>query len=419
MRIQYVIRGTKADRETKIYARFKIPGGAQTRIWTGFYVNPKNWSISKERCINRDPFLKKINSSLDLISSELIKEIATTTELIDKRFCENVIADLFDRTEKHDTTTLVGLQLELIKEAPTKIVGQTMGLTEGTIQRYKTFLGVLRSYDEEIGYEARLTDMNKIWVEKFIVWCTYKQKYSSNYTGRCVSRLRQLAGEADKRGLKVNPYAIYMKSFKQKAEERIIHTLTNEEIDKIKYAGELPPFLSNARKWLLIAVCTGNRVGDLMKLTPDSFRELDGMLICDVKQQKTKEFVSIPIVDETVIDIIKADFPRPISEQKFNDYIKELAKRTGIDDEVEGNKRIDNAYQKIKGPKWMFLASHCARRTFATLAIERGIPHSRVMAITGHKNLDVFLKYVNKEKDRDWLALEFARYLKQMPGNND
>jgi hypothetical protein len=32
------------------------------------------------------------------------------------------------------------------------------------------------------------------------------------------------------------------------------------------------------------------------------------------------------------------------------------------------------------------------------------------MSITGHKNMDMFLKYVNKNKDKDYLAMEYLRY---------
>lgn len=412
MQIQFEIRGSVPNKETKIYARFKIPNGPQVRVSTGLFVAPKDWSISKKRCIARDPFLKNINSSLELISANLIREISMATDIVDKDFCERVIKATLNRTDEEDTDTLVGLQQLLIDEAPTKVVKQKMGLSESTIVRYKTFMGVIQSFDEYKGSVSRLTDIDKKWESEFLNWCNNIQKYSPNYTGRSITRIRQLANEAEKRGLKVSPYAKHMKSFKQKAEERIIHTLTLDEIDLIKACKDLPPFLINARKWLLIALNTGNRVSDLMALRPDSFRYYNDILICDVLQQKTKEFVSIPIIDEDVKALVEGGFPHPISEQKFNDYIKELAKRAGVDEEVEGNRRIDGEYQKIVAPKYKFLSSHAFRRTFATLAIDRGIPHHKVMGITGHRTLDVFLSYVNKEMNKDDAALDFAKYLR-------
>ena len=41
------------------------------------------------------------------------------------------------------------------------------------------------------------------------------------------------------------------------------------------------------------------------------------------------------------------------------------------------------------------LSSHTARRTFATLAIAKGIPAHVVMRITGHTTEREFNKYVN------------------------
>jgi len=411
MKIQFIIRGTSSDRETKIYSRFQIPEKGQVRVWTGFFTSPDNWSDSKQRCIPRDPFLKNINSSLDLISSELIREIATTQEVVDKVFCEKVIQNMFNRTVETDTSTLVGLQLKITKEAPTKVLFGKIGLTGSSVMRYKTFLGVLRSYDEYLGHEAKLNDLNKSWVDMFIFWMLNVKKYSENYAGRNVSRLRQLANEAVERGIKVHQYACVLKSFNQSPEQRIIHTLDKDEIDKLKNALDLPHFLHNTRKWLLIAIQTGNRVSDLLNLTPENFRvNKNGIMIADVFQKKTKTHVAIPIIDPLVKDIINVDFPHKISDQKFNSYLKELGKRVGIDEKVKGNKRVDNEYQTIEAPKYRFLSSHVARRTFATLAVERGIPIDRIMSITGHKNMDMFLKYVNKNKDKDYLAMEYLRY---------
>ena len=40
------------------------------------------------------------------------------------------------------------------------------------------------------------------------------------------------------------------------------------------------------------------------------------------------------------------------------------------------------------------LTTHTARRTFVTLALEKGIRAEVVMAMTGHRNYKSFMKYV-------------------------
>ena len=88
-----------------------------------------------------------------------------------------------------------------------------------------------------------------------------------------------------------------------------------------------------------------------------------------------------------------------ISNQKMNDYIKELAELAGIDSPVVvtkyiGVKRIDNTY-----PKYKLLSSHSARRTFTTLSLEKGMRIEVVQKILGHKSIRTTMGYVSIEED--------------------
>ena len=49
---------------------------------------------------------------------------------------------------------------------------------------------------------------------------------------------------------------------------------------------------------------------------------------------------------------------------------------------------------KYEKSKWEFLSSHCGRRTFVTLSLEKGMRAETVMAITGHKSYKTFKKYI-------------------------
>ncbi len=69
-----------------------------------------------------------------------------------------------------------------------------------------------------------------------------------------------------------------------------------------------------------------------------------------------------------------------------------------------GEKRIEKTV-----PKYEFITTHIARKTFVTLSIENGILPDVIMKITGHKSYDVFKKYekitsklVDKEMARVW-----------------
>jgi integrase len=95
--------------------------------------------------------------------------------------------------------------------------------------------------------------------------------------------------------------------------------------------------------------------------------------------------------------------PKSISNQKTNDYLKELGK---LEDKkgkkllhslntivsksfTKGGVRVIENYQK-----WELLSSHTARRSFATNEYLAGTPTITIMAITGHKTEKAFLKYI-------------------------
>ncbi|WP_304518147.1 hypothetical protein [Cecembia rubra] len=75
--------------------------------------------------------------------------------------------------------------------------------------------------------------------------------------------------------------------------------------------------------------------------------------------------------------------------------------------------RIKPVLQKDLGmyPKHELITSHSCRRTFATIFYKK-IPTTILMGITGHVNESTFLKYINKQRDKDDFARLFLEYLK-------
>ena len=82
-----------------------------------------------------------------------------------------------------------------------------------------------------------------------------------------------------------------------------------------------------------------------------------------------------------------------ISNQKMNEYLKELGELTGINEPVNkfkwiGTKKINNYL-----PKWKVLTTHVARKTFITESLIRDLDVSFVKENSGHKSYAVFDQY--------------------------
>ena len=81
---------------------------------------------------------------------------------------------------------------------------------------------------------------------------------------------------------------------------------------------------------MLIGLCIGQRVSDLLKLSPNNLRKAPTGLYIDILQQKTKKAVTVGVADPLVIEILENEFPRKVSQVVFNKQIKALCRMAGI-----------------------------------------------------------------------------------------
>src|SRR5262249_25547837 len=143
---------------------------------------------------------------------------------------------------------------------------------------------------------------------------------------------------------------------------------------------------------LCMQIFTGQRISDLPKtLNPNNISET----YIDIVQQKEGERVFIPLYPKLkkhahkIIKKYPNGFPE-ISEQKFNNYIKELCEDAGFTRKhtitIQSGKN-KNSHTEFR---YNLISTHTARRTFATLADKEKIPHKIIMKVTGHKSYDEF-----------------------------
>ena len=193
---------------------------------------------------------------------------------------------------------------------------------------------------------------------------------------------------------------------KKKIKNEIV-TLTEEELNRI-YNLDLTkiPRLERVRDLFCFGSFTGQRWSDI-----ENFRREDiqnGFWIFE--SYKTKEMMKIPFKGfiSPALDILKKyDYELPqISPQKFNDYIKEVGKEAEINEQVTIRRSSGKQRIEIKKPKYSFMASHMARRSFVTILLQKGLPPTTIMKLTGHKDLKTLMKYENTGDDAVIDALE-------------
>ena len=182
--------------------------------------------------------------------------------------------------------------------------------------------------------------------------------------------------------------------------------LEPKELLQIEKANIVSDYLQNARKWLLLACEVGIRISDTKHIIEKNLIEYDGMQFLQFMPTKQRKgideiVVTIPIVGK-VKELLLDGFPRPISHQKLNEYIKKVCEIAEINEPTKGAKRIEKDGLNVVGiyPKWQLITFHCGRYSFVTNS-KNIINNQMVRTITGHQSDRMLQNYQIQEYLKD------------------
>ena len=285
-----------------------------------------------------------------------------------------------------------------------------------TVSKYRTIQRKLHRMELHQGYTIFFKDINDDFKNDFARFYT-AEKYSKNTAQRELNIVKTFCKYAKRKGILVHTEADFIKL--QKKEVPKIY-LSFDELEKIDATHSIHDYLENAKDWLIISCFTGQRISDFMRFNKSMIREENGKLLIEFKQRKTNKLMTIPILPKVkeILDKRNGDFPRRISHQRYNDYIKEVCKLAGILEITEGKKQLNISKEKEKiimrnvsgsYPKYELVTSHIGRRSFATNYYGT-IPTTFLIYITGHSSENTFLGYIGKS-NKD-LAIEILNYFK-------
>ena len=121
-----------------------------------------------------------------------------------------------------------------------------------------------------------------------------------------IKGLKTISKEVLKREIKVNQQVFYLSCFKNDSSKKIINLIS---------------------------------ISDVLKITPQNLRQAPrGGMYLDLIQIKTKKSITVGIIDHTVLEFLRRDFPQKTNASVFNKKIKELCRLAGIDQVIKGNK---------------------------------------------------------------------------------
>lgn len=276
-------------------------------------------------------------------------------------------------------------------------------VNERTIKRYRTTQSILIEFSKQY---ARPIDFNTIDIDFYKDFNSFMAKvkdYAPATMGKHVSTLKTFLREATENGINTN-LKFQSKAFKVVETESDSIALSEEELNAM-YLLDLSnnTRLEKVRDLFIIGANTGFRFSDFTDIKPDNIKKDGKDFVLDIIQYKTKNQVVVPLnkVSLEILQKYNNQLPPAITNQKFNEYIKEIAQMVQDLQEpqtraiTKGGKQFEETV-----PKWQLVSSHTARRSFATNAYERGTPAISLMQITGHRTEKSFLKYIKTSKKK-------------------
>ncbi|HRD80980.1 MAG TPA: site-specific integrase, partial [Saprospiraceae bacterium] len=161
--------------------------------------------------------------------------------------------------------------------------------------------------------------------------------------------------------------------------------------------------LARVRDLFLIGAFTGLRFSDFTQICPEQFRKVDGVEVLQIDTKKTGERVIIPVHPyvRAILARNGGQPPKGITNQKMNEYLKELGTLAGLNEPLIIAKTIGGTKTAKTLRQYELLSTHTARRSFATNAYKEGVPSLAIMKITGHRTEAAFLRYIQISKEEN------------------
>lgn len=402
---------------TKVYVRFK-GNNFDCEAPTEFLIHKKDWSQPKQKLkatFSTDDSRNQLNENLADLKTEIFrsynednhKGIKINTLWLKERIklFHNKPTSSVEDSKKF----LTAFADKFTKDAEHKVnIRNGEKLKKRTLQDYQNSCNKLKAYEEFTGIKLKLNDIDLLFHRNFTDYLRSSEFLGENTIGGVIDNIKAFLRDAERLGYKVNSIYKTREFYSPSSKTKDIY-LNENEIQKIKnHEFEFDSYLDNARDWLIIGVWTGLRVSDLLLLT---INDIVNDFIDNVNF-KTDIPVAIPLHPDvkTTLNKRNGNFPRPISDQNFNDYIKEVAKQAGLTESVFGSKTIemkdendnpilDKEGNKIhrkkngKYPKHELVTTHICRRSFAT-NLYGTIDTLTIMKIIGHSTEKQFLDYI-------------------------
>lgn len=279
---------------------------------------------------------------------------------------------LIDKVEADETKSLDD---DFVSWVETEM--PTSNLTEGTIRNNSATIRLLKEFKKI----KSLFDINKRNIELFDAFLRGKG-YTYDTVHKHHSKLRSFIRKSIIAGYNIKDPYILFKVKRPKPSK--IKYIDEEDLQKILDFRPKNKTLQKVRDLFIFQAMTGLSYADAVKVSKTDIKVIQGKKYIIDKRQKTLQEYSVRIYPESEVILKRYNYDMNLlTNQSYNRLLKSMAITLGIRED---------------------LSSHMARHTFATVALNRGVPLAIVAKMLGHsttKCTEIYAQYLQSTIQRE------------------
>ncbi len=268
--------------------------------------------------------------------------------------------------------------------------------SESTIKRYEYNRTLLEHYQNHSKTALHLNKIDKAFYNSYITYSINIKKHSTNTLSRNLGLLKTFLNWAFDNNYSYKTDYKSFKNIKKQITDEVALTM-GQVIQIFEFDFSENKRLEKVRDLFVFGCFTGMRFSNYSIIKKNDIYN-DCINVRDVKDNSKP--LSIPLNDYSSYILKKYDFKLPvITNQKFNDYIKEVVQLVGLTDNIKKTMKLGQEIIETISPFYERVSSHTARRSFITIMKNKKIPDKVIMGYTGHKSLEVFNQYYKPNMD--------------------
>lgn len=387
---------TNADGKSELYLRLTWSKDGRARAGSGIFITATKWSAEREQPKKGiDVECKQVTASMSELETQILSELVDAdpqelgTEWLKRQISRYHHPTIYVGKESTNLIEWIDYYLTI---APNKQQANGRKLTARTLFYYRDTRNKVIAFLASIGRKD--IPLAKVDGEFYTSFVAYLQSFNftNNTIGGVVKYLKVFLNALDngrKQLVDIGKLRVMR--------EDVDNIYLNEEELQLIHDAELPPHLDRVRDCFLLLAWTGCRYSDLQQIDKSNIKGE----VLSFRQHKTNNRVAIPIhpVVREIFEKYNYELPNEISNQKFNDYLKDVARLSGITSTETKTRTEGGKLTTTRSEKWQLVTSHTGRRSFATNMYKRGLPSIMIMSITGHKTESAFLKYIKVRQE--------------------